>query len=47
MIGWDLFTILCAIFLGSSGFILFYVFLRDAYRDRVEKIKRQTTTRNM
>ena len=40
MTGWDVFTIFCAIFLGSSGFILLYVFLRDAYRDRVEKIKR-------
>ena len=35
MTGWDIFTIFCAIFLGSSGFILLFVFLRDAYRDRM------------
>jgi len=39
MTGWDLFTIICSIFLGSSGVILLYVFLRDAYRDRVANKK--------
>ena len=39
MTGWDLFTIFCSIFLGSSGVVLLYVFLRDAHRDRVERKK--------
>lgn len=29
MTGWDLFTIFCSIFLGSSGVVLLYVFLKQ------------------
>jgi hypothetical protein len=34
MTGWDFFTYLCAIFLGSSGVILLSVFLRDSFRSK-------------
>ena len=37
MTSWDIFTYLCAIFLGSSGAILLSVFLRDSYRSMKEK----------
>lgn len=33
MIGWDWLTFFCAIFLGSCGAALLYVFLRDSYKN--------------
>ena len=33
MIGWDWLTFFCAIFLGSCGAGLLYVFLSDSYKN--------------
>ena len=41
MIGWDWLTFFCAIFLGSCGACLLYVFLRDSYKN-LSEIKKNT-----